>query len=231
MRRTSRLRVDRPHPLRPRPRPRRRRGAVRACGRSSISQRRASSTSTAASGARARSRATRATACGSRRSGCSALLAGLWLARRRQLDATAPAPSTRAHDLPDGEPDDRLRPHRQPRPQGSLAPAAAGACPRVRRRPGVPAVESLRRRLRRRIAPSPPARPRRASGWSRRPCSRRRRGARAAIAAAVVYGVATSALRVAFGGHFLSDVLFGGLISLDHGDGAMAAIRSDSGST
>src|SRR5579863_643314 len=35
----------------------------------------------------------------------------------------------------------------------------------------------------------------------------------AAIAAAIVYGVATSALRVAFGGHFLSDVLIGGLIS------------------
>ena len=35
----------------------------------------------------------------------------------------------------------------------------------------------------------------------------------AAIAAAVLYGVATSALRVAFGGHFLSDVVMGGLIS------------------
>ncbi len=35
----------------------------------------------------------------------------------------------------------------------------------------------------------------------------------AAIVGAIVYGVATSALRVAFGGHFLSDVLFGGLIS------------------
>jgi membrane-associated PAP2 superfamily phosphatase len=35
----------------------------------------------------------------------------------------------------------------------------------------------------------------------------------AAIAAAIFFGVATSALRVAFGGHFLSDVLFGGLIS------------------
>jgi membrane-associated phospholipid phosphatase len=34
-----------------------------------------------------------------------------------------------------------------------------------------------------------------------------------AIAASVTYGVATSALRVAFGGHFLSDVLIGGLIS------------------
>jgi lipid A 4'-phosphatase len=36
----------------------------------------------------------------------------------------------------------------------------------------------------------------------------------AAIAAAIVYGVATSALRIAFGGHFLSDALIGGLISL-----------------
>ena len=36
----------------------------------------------------------------------------------------------------------------------------------------------------------------------------------AAIAAALLYGAAASALRVAFGGHFLSDVLFGGLISL-----------------
>lgn len=35
-----------------------------------------------------------------------------------------------------------------------------------------------------------------------------------AIIAGVVYGVASSALRVAFGGHFLSDVLFGGQISL-----------------
>jgi len=34
-----------------------------------------------------------------------------------------------------------------------------------------------------------------------------------AIAASIVYGVAASALRVAFGGHFLSDVLIGGLIS------------------
>jgi membrane-associated phospholipid phosphatase len=35
-----------------------------------------------------------------------------------------------------------------------------------------------------------------------------------AIASAVAFGVAASALRIAFGGHFLSDVLFGGLISL-----------------
>jgi lipid A 4'-phosphatase len=35
-----------------------------------------------------------------------------------------------------------------------------------------------------------------------------------AIAAALAFGVAASALRMAFGGHFLSDVLFGGLISL-----------------
>ena len=35
----------------------------------------------------------------------------------------------------------------------------------------------------------------------------------AAVAAALAFGVTTSLLRVAFGGHFLSDVLFGGLIS------------------
>lgn len=35
----------------------------------------------------------------------------------------------------------------------------------------------------------------------------------AAVAGAVIFAVATSALRLAFGGHFLSDVLFGGLIS------------------
>ena len=35
-----------------------------------------------------------------------------------------------------------------------------------------------------------------------------------AVAAALSFGVAASALRIAFGGHFLSDVLFGGLISL-----------------
>jgi membrane-associated phospholipid phosphatase len=35
-----------------------------------------------------------------------------------------------------------------------------------------------------------------------------------AIASALAFGVAASALRMAFGGHFLSDVLFGGLISL-----------------
>jgi lipid A 4'-phosphatase len=35
-----------------------------------------------------------------------------------------------------------------------------------------------------------------------------------AVGAAVIYGVAASALRMAFGGHFLSDVLFGGLISV-----------------
>jgi membrane-associated phospholipid phosphatase len=34
-----------------------------------------------------------------------------------------------------------------------------------------------------------------------------------AVVGAVVFAVATSALRVAFGAHFLSDVLFGGLIS------------------
>jgi membrane-associated phospholipid phosphatase len=34
-----------------------------------------------------------------------------------------------------------------------------------------------------------------------------------AVAGAVIYAVATSALRVAFGGHFPSDVLMGGLIS------------------
>jgi lipid A 4'-phosphatase len=35
----------------------------------------------------------------------------------------------------------------------------------------------------------------------------------AAVVGAVVYAIATSALRLAFGAHFLSDVLFGGLIS------------------
>ena len=35
----------------------------------------------------------------------------------------------------------------------------------------------------------------------------------AALAGAVAFGVAASALRIAFGGHFLSDVLMGGLIS------------------
>jgi len=35
----------------------------------------------------------------------------------------------------------------------------------------------------------------------------------AAVTGAVIFAVATSALRVGFGGHFLSDVLFGGLIS------------------
>ena len=35
-----------------------------------------------------------------------------------------------------------------------------------------------------------------------------------AIVSALAFGVAASALRMAFGGHFLSDVLFGGLISL-----------------
>lgn len=35
----------------------------------------------------------------------------------------------------------------------------------------------------------------------------------AAVVGAVVFAVATGALRLAFGGHFLSDVLFGGLIS------------------
>ncbi len=35
-----------------------------------------------------------------------------------------------------------------------------------------------------------------------------------AVAAAIAFGVAASALRLAFGGHYLSDVLFGGLISL-----------------
>jgi membrane-associated phospholipid phosphatase len=35
-----------------------------------------------------------------------------------------------------------------------------------------------------------------------------------AIGGALAFGVAGSALRMAFGGHFLSDVLFGGLISL-----------------
>jgi membrane-associated phospholipid phosphatase len=34
-----------------------------------------------------------------------------------------------------------------------------------------------------------------------------------AVAGAILYGVVTSALRVLVGGHFLSDVLFGGLIS------------------
>jgi membrane-associated PAP2 superfamily phosphatase len=35
-----------------------------------------------------------------------------------------------------------------------------------------------------------------------------------AVAGALVFGAATSVLRMAFGGHFLSDVLLGGLISL-----------------
>jgi len=35
-----------------------------------------------------------------------------------------------------------------------------------------------------------------------------------AVAGALVFGAATSVLRMAFGGHFLSDVLVGGLISL-----------------
>ncbi|THD42832.1 MAG: phosphatase PAP2 family protein [Bradyrhizobium sp.] len=36
----------------------------------------------------------------------------------------------------------------------------------------------------------------------------------AAVAGALVFGVAASALRLAFGGHFLSDVLLGGLVAL-----------------
>ena len=35
-----------------------------------------------------------------------------------------------------------------------------------------------------------------------------------AVAGALVFGAAASVLRMAFGGHFLSDVLLGGLISL-----------------
>ena len=35
-----------------------------------------------------------------------------------------------------------------------------------------------------------------------------------ALASALVFGVATSLLRLAFGGHYLSDVVMGGLISL-----------------
>ena len=36
----------------------------------------------------------------------------------------------------------------------------------------------------------------------------------AAIAGALAFGVAASTLRLAFGGHFLSDVLVGGLLAL-----------------
>ena len=54
----------------------------------------------------------------------------------------------------------------------------------------------------------------RASGWSRRPCLAPPPARAPAVAGALVFGAAASVLRMAFGGHFLSDVLLGGLISL-----------------
>ena len=66
----------------------------------------------------------------------------------------------------------------------------------------------------RRTARSSRARRRPDSGWSRRRASCRRRPADPAIVAAFAFGVGASLLRMAFGGHYLSDVLLGGLVTL-----------------
>lgn len=141
-----------------------------------------------------------------------ALLAGLWLARRRNWIA-APAPSTRAMifltaSLTIGSGlivNLGLKDHsHRPRPvhvsefggDQAFRPwnCFDGACVKNCAFASGEAASSFWLVAPALLAPPP---------W---------RGA--AIAAAVVYGVATSALRVAFGGHFLSDVLIGGLISL-----------------
>ena len=97
---------------------------------------------------------------------------------------------------------------KEPRPR-----PAPGPCRRIRRNGRIPPLVSLRRRLPKRTAPSFPAkRPRlldgRAGYAARRPLSAR------ALAGALLFGVGASLLRIAFGGHFLSDALLGGLISL-----------------
>ena len=64
------------------------------------------------------------------------------------------------------------------------------------------------------IARSSRARRRRRSGWSRPRASRRRPSGRLRIAGALLFGVLTSLLRMAFGGHYLSDVMLAALVML-----------------
>ena len=59
-----------------------------------------------------------------------------------------------------------------------------------------------------------PARPPKASGWSLRRLSLPPPARAPAMAVAVAFGFGASLLRIAFGGHFLSDALLGGLIAL-----------------
>ncbi len=166
---------------------------------------------TAASGARATPRATRAIHCGSRPIGCSAALTVLWLARR--LGATnLAAPSGRAiifliASLTIGSGlivNLGLKDHsHRPRPvhvsefggEMEFRPwyTFDGACKKNCAFASGEAASGFWMLAPALLAPPP---------WRA-----------LAIAASIVYGVATSALRLAFGGHFLSDVLIGGLIS------------------
>src|SRR6185437_13068698 len=73
--------------------------------------------------------------------------AGGAVAREALAVAGAAGALRRGDDLPHRQPDPRRRGHRQSRPEGPFAPAAAGACDGIRRQRGVPPLVPLRRGL------------------------------------------------------------------------------------
>ena len=97
--------------------------------------------------------------------------------------------------------------------EGPLGPGPA-IC---RSKPSAERFISPRRRCRRRnareIAPSSPVMPRSASRSSRSPfCCRRGKARRRGVAAALGFGAFVGLVRIAQGGHFLSDVVWAGLL-------------------
>ena len=153
-----------------------RRRAFRALAGALTSPSRASFMSTAASGARVTQRADARDALRLAPFWLLGGLTALWLGRRLGGRKSRRSLRTR-YDFPDREPDDRLRPHRQSRPQGPFAPTAArcmcaSSAAKWSSAPGTRSTAPAGR-----IAPSPPARRRPASGCWPRPCSRRRPGA------------------------------------------------------
>ena len=142
--------------------------------------------------------------------------------RRRRGDAGArsrrrPASRRRTRSSPHGRDrrlDRRPRPDRERLPQGILGPAAAGLDRPVRRRAAIRAGRRNGRTPVPSTAPSCRARHRRSSGssassrYGRNGCAARRRSA---LPQSLCF---TAGLRVAFGGHYLSDVVLGGLSTL-----------------
>ena len=98
-------------------------------------------------------------------------------------------------------------------PEGQLGPAAAHSVQRVCRAGAPSSRGGTRAAAATRTARSSRARARAPSGPSRRPRSRRRRGARSPMGPRSPSVPVSAASALAFGAHFLSDVIFAGVFT------------------